>query len=228
MSREKLVRARELIEQQRYSEARAILHSIDHPIAHKWLARLDEIAPDEVIISEKPLTKKPRSPRPLPTNIRKERSIPTMLLVALAGVIGFVIGLALGLTLGSSDDGIRVIDVTRQHIIDVNNTTMAEQETATQRALAGPSDFERTSTAIVNRNATTVAEIEATNAALTNVPTQLETTPTEAVPTTQDTDFPPVDENNASSGADNDSPPLVDATPVPTATLSATEGTQSP
>jgi len=40
-----MLQARELIKQQRYDDARAILRQIDHPTAAQWLARLDEIAP---------------------------------------------------------------------------------------------------------------------------------------------------------------------------------------
>ena len=230
MAREKLVRARELIEQQRYAEARTILLSIDHPVAQKWLDRLDEIAPEEVIVTEAPLVDEQRASRPPRTVVRKQRTVPTLLIALLSGVIGLVIGLLIGLNLGKSEDGIRVIDVTRQHIIDVNSTTMAEQQTATQRALTGPSEFELTSTAIVNRNATTVAEIEATNAALTNVPAQSvptqavdDSADSEALPTSQDSAGPPIDESNTSSEAGanvdlgSDGPPLEASTPLPSA-----------
>lgn len=45
MSREAMLEARELIKAKRYDEARFILHSIDHPTAQEWLAKLDQIAP---------------------------------------------------------------------------------------------------------------------------------------------------------------------------------------
>lgn len=46
--RAQLQRARELIMQQRFSEARMILRSLqDHPTAQQWLAKLDAIAPPE-------------------------------------------------------------------------------------------------------------------------------------------------------------------------------------
>lgn len=38
-------RARDLIKARRYDEARAILVTVDHPVAHQWLDRLDQIAP---------------------------------------------------------------------------------------------------------------------------------------------------------------------------------------
>lgn len=38
-----LARARALIEAQRYDEARAVLITIDHPTADKWLARLNDM-----------------------------------------------------------------------------------------------------------------------------------------------------------------------------------------
>lgn len=47
MSKAKMQAARELIKEKRYSEARAILETVDHPVAVDWLIRLDEIAPVE-------------------------------------------------------------------------------------------------------------------------------------------------------------------------------------
>lgn len=38
-----LDRARELIKQKRYLEARAVLELVDHPLATKWIARIDQI-----------------------------------------------------------------------------------------------------------------------------------------------------------------------------------------
>ncbi len=45
MSQEKLDAARQLIQQQQYKEARAILQKIDHPQAKEWIARIDQILP---------------------------------------------------------------------------------------------------------------------------------------------------------------------------------------
>lgn len=45
MSKEQMMRARALILEKRYDEARDILRQIDHPAAPQWLAKLDEIAP---------------------------------------------------------------------------------------------------------------------------------------------------------------------------------------
>lgn len=45
MSRNKMLAAKELIQEKRYDEARAILQTIDHPTAREWLAKLDKIAP---------------------------------------------------------------------------------------------------------------------------------------------------------------------------------------
>lgn len=44
MSKAKFAAAKELIEQKKYDEARAILKTIDHPTATKWLDKLDRIA----------------------------------------------------------------------------------------------------------------------------------------------------------------------------------------
>lgn len=45
MSKQKMLPARELIQQKKYDEARAILRTVDHPKAREWLAKLDAIAP---------------------------------------------------------------------------------------------------------------------------------------------------------------------------------------
>ena len=49
MAREQLERARELLQQKQYPQARALLKTIDHPTALKWLAKLDEIAPERPV-----------------------------------------------------------------------------------------------------------------------------------------------------------------------------------
>lgn len=43
--KEQFLLAKELIQNQRYDEARQILHTIDHPSAQAWLARVDEFDP---------------------------------------------------------------------------------------------------------------------------------------------------------------------------------------
>lgn len=45
MSKAKFDAARQLIQEKKYDQARALLETIDHPTAIKWLAKLDEIAP---------------------------------------------------------------------------------------------------------------------------------------------------------------------------------------
>jgi hypothetical protein len=46
MAQEQLETARDLIRQRQYEQARALLKTVDHPTAAKWLAKLDEIAPE--------------------------------------------------------------------------------------------------------------------------------------------------------------------------------------
>src|SRR5689334_16320247 len=41
---EKVQRARQLITEKRYDEARVLLQTIDHPTARDWLAKLDQMA----------------------------------------------------------------------------------------------------------------------------------------------------------------------------------------
>jgi hypothetical protein len=45
MSNTELSAARDLIQQRRYAEARALLQTINHPTATQWLAKLDQIDP---------------------------------------------------------------------------------------------------------------------------------------------------------------------------------------
>ena len=47
-TKEYLLKAREHIMAKRYQEAREILYQVDHPTAHKWLAKLDEIDPQGI------------------------------------------------------------------------------------------------------------------------------------------------------------------------------------
>lgn len=45
MSKAKFDAAKQLIQKKQYDQARALLETVDHPTATKWLAKLDEIAP---------------------------------------------------------------------------------------------------------------------------------------------------------------------------------------
>ncbi len=46
MSKAKFEAARELIQEKRYDEARAILKTLDHPLAKEWLVKLEKTAPE--------------------------------------------------------------------------------------------------------------------------------------------------------------------------------------
>jgi hypothetical protein len=48
MSKAKLAAAKELIQEKRYAEARALLKTVNNPTAARWLERLDHIAPQSV------------------------------------------------------------------------------------------------------------------------------------------------------------------------------------
>ena len=70
MSKDKMQTARELIQAKRYSEARAILNTVDdNPLAKEWLARLDAIDPfgdiENTPQKGKPGSKKKRRRSPL-------------------------------------------------------------------------------------------------------------------------------------------------------------------
>lgn len=45
MSKQQMKKARDLISQKRYDEARKILKKIDHPTAHEWLAQVNKLSP---------------------------------------------------------------------------------------------------------------------------------------------------------------------------------------
>jgi uncharacterized protein YoxC len=45
MSKERMLEARQLIQQKRYDEARKILKTVDHPTAREWMRKLDADAP---------------------------------------------------------------------------------------------------------------------------------------------------------------------------------------
>lgn len=47
MSKQKMLAAKELIQEKRYDEARMILKTVDHPTAKLWLEKLDKIAPQK-------------------------------------------------------------------------------------------------------------------------------------------------------------------------------------
>ncbi len=49
MSKQKMLAARELIQEKRYAEARALLKTVDNPTASVWLKKLDEVEPPIVI-----------------------------------------------------------------------------------------------------------------------------------------------------------------------------------
>lgn len=49
MSKQKMLAARELINEKRYAEARTLLKTIDDPKAKEWLKKLDQIAPERRI-----------------------------------------------------------------------------------------------------------------------------------------------------------------------------------
>ncbi|KAA3654097.1 MAG: hypothetical protein DWQ04_34780 [Chloroflexi bacterium] len=47
-AKEKMLKARELIQNKQYLDAREILYTVNHPTAQKWLTKLDEIDPPDL------------------------------------------------------------------------------------------------------------------------------------------------------------------------------------
>lgn len=65
MSKAKFQAAKELIDEKKYGEARALLKSIDHPTAREWEAKLDKLSPPQSIGSNptQPAVKRRKSSR---------------------------------------------------------------------------------------------------------------------------------------------------------------------
>ncbi|GEM_PF-3756843 len=93
-TKEQLSKAKKLIQNKRYDEARQILQSIDHPIAEKWLAKLDNISPSS------PTTPSQSLPKHTSSNQGRGSVIETFglhkgemtrsLLMLLVGIIAFI------------------------------------------------------------------------------------------------------------------------------------------
>jgi hypothetical protein len=96
---EELQKARTLIQAKRYAEARQVLQQIDHPTAAKWLARLDEVAPEKPSPPRTP----PRQVQPTPMPPRQKpaqtverrrgsgclRSLLLLVLIVVVGGLGW-------------------------------------------------------------------------------------------------------------------------------------------
>lgn len=93
MSKEDMIQARELIQQKKYDEARAILRKTSHQQAPAWLAKLDEIDPpaadpEATLIEKKPQAAVIESPSPInrPKPQGEERKIPLPVVVGCLGL----------------------------------------------------------------------------------------------------------------------------------------------
>jgi len=65
-AKEKMLKARELIQAKQYQDAREILYTVNHPTAQKWLAKLDEIDPPE--LPDDPFAPIPEADNTFPTS----------------------------------------------------------------------------------------------------------------------------------------------------------------
>ncbi len=50
-SKNKMLEARDLIQAEKFDEARAILQDIDHPTAREWLDKLNQVSPASQTVS---------------------------------------------------------------------------------------------------------------------------------------------------------------------------------
>jgi predicted negative regulator of RcsB-dependent stress response len=54
-TKERMMKAKQLIEAQRYDEAKAILMTVDHPTADKWLEKLNKYSTKKNELSYEPI-----------------------------------------------------------------------------------------------------------------------------------------------------------------------------
>jgi len=87
MSKAKMEAARELIQEKKYVEARAILKTVDHPLATEWIGKIDQITATQLA---------PPMPKP------KSEIIRLLVVIALVALGIFVI-IEAGLYLQASD-----------------------------------------------------------------------------------------------------------------------------
>lgn len=94
--KEKLTKARDLIQDKRYDEARAILRTVDHPTALEWLSKIDQIAPIPAAVS-RPASQAAGSRAVEETVSRSKLPIFGLILLVIMSVGG---GIAVGALLG--------------------------------------------------------------------------------------------------------------------------------
>jgi hypothetical protein len=99
--KEQMVKARGLIQQKRYEEARLILQQVDHPIAIEWLNKLPDVKPSTQKISA-------------PTSKRSAAKAAIFLYVGL--FIGTLVGTVAGYLTGSSQE-VKIVEITREVIV---------------------------------------------------------------------------------------------------------------
>ena len=66
MSKTKMLAAKELIKQRKYNEARAILNTLDYPLAKEWLTQLNRLDPPRILSQRLPSSLSPPPPMPPP------------------------------------------------------------------------------------------------------------------------------------------------------------------
>src|SRR5690349_15150158 len=79
MSKAKFAAAKELIDEKKYDEARAILKTIDHPAARDWETRLDKIAPPVSYKPPEPDWSQPAPPTPVVKTAKPKQATPAQL-----------------------------------------------------------------------------------------------------------------------------------------------------
>src|SRR5829696_3714612 len=98
MQRDKMLEARQLITEKRYSEARLILEAVDHPTAKQWLQKLDEIERRPSGMEASPSVPMPALPEPAVGEPRNETSRRSLKVIG-AGVVIIVLVVVAAITL---------------------------------------------------------------------------------------------------------------------------------
>ncbi|HML25039.1 MAG TPA: hypothetical protein PKD09_25520 [Aggregatilinea sp.] len=93
--KEQMLRARELIQQKQYDEARLLLMTIDHDKAREWLAQLDRIQQKQP--TPQPVVSQPVAPQPVNVTVKEKRKVPGCLGISLGVGCGAPLFFCIGL-----------------------------------------------------------------------------------------------------------------------------------
>lgn len=128
-TKDKMERAKTLIQQKKYGEARRLLEGIDHPTAQKWRDKIDDILDDPFADTGK---SSQQAPVQVIVNQRRSSCATIMLLLIGCAIVSVII-----LALGSNGGGGRLADAPAA---DAQPMEFTSAEYGLQ-AVIGPIDF---------------------------------------------------------------------------------------